>query len=348
MQPTRHLRIQMSHRATSLLAATALSATLVAGPARALTIVDSFDASITGSANAAQIEATIAAASNRIASLYSNSVTVNILFQTSASTGLGMSDNAIFSSSYSVYRNQLALDSLAHPGNTTLATAVNHLGSGNSASASTVAATGTLFKVLGYSGVPSCFDSGGNFASSCGGAGGVGIYDGIISFNNSNIVNWGGTIGPSQYDGVSVAQHEIDEVLGGGGGGSFVGAGYGAGVFGALDLYRYSAPGVGSFSTAAPSAYFSVDGGITSIVGFNQNGSGDYGDFLSSCPPGHIQDAFGCPGHLAETFLGSRQDTMLQALGYDHAAPAPLPGAGLASLGLLAFARRLTRRNAQG
>src|SRR5208282_328809 len=99
----------------------------------------------------------------------------------------------------------------------------------------------------------------------------------------------------------SVAMHEIDESLGIGGTGSFLGSGF-SGV-GDLDLFRYSAPGVRSYvttQTSSPLAYFSIDGGNTVLSYFNQTSGADYGDWLSNPIPNgfgpQVQDAFGEPG----------------------------------------------------
>jgi hypothetical protein len=52
-----------------------------------------------------------------------------------------------------------------------------------------------------------------------------------------------------------------------------------------LDLYRYSAPGVRSYSTSASvSSYFSVDGDSTNLVHFNQSSNGDFGDWDGLTP----------------------------------------------------------------
>ena len=57
----------------------------------------------------------------------------------------------------------------------------------------------------------------------------------------------------------------------------------------AADLFRYGAPGVRSFAlntstaepcTGTPTAYFSVNGGITNLSNYNNcNNGGDYGDW---------------------------------------------------------------------
>jgi PEP-CTERM motif len=80
-------------------------------------------------------------------------------------------------------------------------------------------------------------------------------------------------------------------------------------------------------------AYFSVDGGVTSIVGFNQYYTGDFGDFgplTDACsggghggPAGLIQDAFLCNNETGEAFTSASPEyKMLEAIGYN-----PLTGA---------------------
>jgi hypothetical protein len=95
------------------------------------------------------------------------------------------------------------------------------------------------------------------------------------------------------------------------------------------DLYRYSAPGVRSFSivdTTSPYAYFSINGGNTVLSYFNQtSGGSDYGDWLSD--PIHagygpqVQDAFGYPG--PNPALGVNELTALNVIGYNLVVPEP-------------------------
>ncbi|ARN82744.1 NF038122 family metalloprotease [Methylocystis bryophila] len=288
-----------------------------AAPAQALTIVDTFSGSVTSAANAAQIEATIQSASNAIASLYSNAFTATINFQLT-STGLGGSSQNLYAVSYASYTQALKNDSSSHSGNTTLATAVTNLSKGNDAGGKTpIALTSSLVDALGLGNVS---------------AGGT-VY------LNSSLMYFGTGQTPSGlYSGTAVIQHEIDEILGGGGAGSTLGTSLQGYYYGSLDLYRYSASGTASYTTnSSSSAYYSINGGATSLVAFNQTGRGDYGDFYNTCL---IQNYAGCPGHTPEAFAGSIESTMLQSIGYDlvggtafiSAAPAPSSGEGLASL----------------
>jgi hypothetical protein len=131
-------------------------------------------------------------------------------------------------------------------------------------------------------------------------------------------------------------------------------------AFGTLDLYRYSAPNTPSFTTSPDAtAYFSIDGGMSKIVGFNQQAPDDFGDFGDFGPPttpcsdgtfrgpdAFIQDAsLSCNNQQAEDYTpASPEYTMLLSIGYDPAA-VPEPGT-LALLGtsLLGFAALCRRR----
>jgi len=96
---------------------------------------------------------------------------------------------------------------------------------------------------------------------------------------------------------------------------------------GSLDLFRYSGSGVRSFTlnpTATP--YFSVDGGKTILVYFNQYGNGsDFGDWgdgvspadgLGNNPP-QVQDAFGS----ASPSMGANEFIALDVVGYTLTSP---------------------------
>ena len=283
------------HRSPGLYSITVLLALIGgAAPAQALNIIDTFSSSVTSNANAAQIEATILSASNAIASLYSNPVTVTINFQLTKQ-GLGGSSQYLYAASYASYTQALRNNSLANPANTALASAVANLSRGNDAAGRTpIAMTSALVDTLGL----------GNIS-----AGGT-VY------LNSSLMYFGTGSTPSNlYNGTGVIQHEIDEILGGGGAGSMLGTYLQNYYVGALDLYRYSSTGAPSYTTSPfATSYFSIDGGKTLLARFNQSGVGDYGDFYGT---NLIQNYAADLGQNPEPFAGSLESTMLQALGYD-------------------------------
>src|SRR5262249_17416771 len=111
------------------------------------------------------------------------------------------------------------------------------------------------------------------FADGTPGVGGP--YDGIITLNAAPPFSFTRPVTAGTFDAQMFTQHEIDEVLG-------LGSAVGGGFNGDLrpqDLFAWSAPGVRNLTTSG-SRFFSIDGGNTDIVGFNQVAGGDFGDWL--------------------------------------------------------------------
>ena len=303
-----------------------------------LDIVPTFDSTITSDPNAATIEAGIYATIARVESDISNNTTVNITFQEST-TGLGGSSTLAYTVPYSTYVNALetkqtlsasdvsAIGSLGFVAGTTVNNPVN--------GSSSVMVGTALARTLGIA----------NYNGS----------DGTISLNTS-IMNLSrtGTQNAGFYDLQAVAGHEIDEVLGIGGpgsalylSGSYTGQASPTGAVGVLDLYRYSSLNIRSF-TMDPSktAYFSINGGATRLVSFNQNGAygADFADWGnggtgtgddSGNNPAQLQDAYGAPGTMVN--IGANELTALDVIGYNlTVAPEPSTWAMmLGGLGIL-------------
>jgi hypothetical protein len=333
-------RVLISNR-RRLLAYTALAALSAAtSTAHAnIEIIPNFLSSITASPDAVQIEDAIDSAVNIFHNLYGNNLTITMDFSYTPSAAgdlLSTSQNS-YDMPYTAYVNALKADSAAHPGNIILATATANLSKGNDASGGNdMALSGAQVAMLGL--------------------GPASASDASININSNQSFAFSRPVPTSQYDLVGGLEHEIDEVLGGGGGGSTLNAiasfcandpsGFFC-KFGSLDLYRYSAPGVPSFSTSsAPSTYFSINGGQTKIVAFNQNSSGDFGDFApSGTGAGQlIQNAFNSMGQDEAYTSLSPEYTMMESIGYDGTVPEPSTWAimlvGFAGLGFAGYRRR--------
>jgi uncharacterized Zn-binding protein involved in type VI secretion len=74
--------------------------------------------------------------------------------------------------------------------------------------------------------------------------------------------------------------------------------------------------------------YFSINSGNTNIVRFNQDTSGDLGDWFSGpCPQAnpYVQNAFGCMDQSSDVTATSPEGISLDVIGYDLVSPPP-PG----------------------
>ena len=152
-----------------------------------------------------------------------------------------------------------------------------------------------------------------------------------IAFSGSLLT--GGTGGAPNVGLFSVAQQEINEVLG-------FPSGLKAGAPPAADginnttiaarpsdLFRYTGPGAGTFTnnadtsvncTASPRAIFSIDGGTTALAEWNNcDNGGDYGDFTLRDPK--RVEAYSGPDDVAGPMLTltSPEVIALDALGYN-------------------------------
>jgi hypothetical protein len=297
---------------------TALAASLAATSAAQanLNIIAVYDNSITKNANASKIEGAIQSAITVLDNLFSNNLKIDVDFTYNAASANNLlsTSQSEYIASYSTYTTALKAAASAAPANKVLATAVANLKYGNDANgASNIVLTGALVATLGL--------------------GPASLSNATININSLQNFSFTSSVSSSQYDLSGGLEHELDEVLGGGGAGSWLnyiqqdcakGGAY-CNLYGALDLYRYSKAHTPSFSTSgAVSSYLSFDGGVTKLVAFNQNSGGDYADFW---PPGAgagqlIQDAFNSKGKDEAFTAKSPEFAMLESLGYDGASAA--------------------------
>ena len=278
--------------------AAAALAVAFAGPAHALVIQPQFDASVTGMSNAAAVENAFITAANSLAGAFSNAATVNVKVswgsvggQSLPSSALGASLNNLYGYfSYGQMRSWLA----AAAQTTADRSAVASLGSTAPAGETRFVLTSAQAKGLGL------VDANGTGLD---GSIGFGGSTAGYTFDDSN------GVAANTYDFVSVATHELEEILG-----RISGLGSATPQYAtALDLFRYSATGVSSFDYNS-SAYLSIDGGKTDLGNYNYSGSGDRSDWLSTPYTTDAQDAYLYPGVKAT--LSTADLTALDVIGW--------------------------------
>jgi hypothetical protein len=311
-------------------------------PASASLIINpTYDSSITGNANSAALQAMIAQTIGIYQSLYRDPITISILFRYSTTqpngnalgaNTLAQSNYTVYSQGYNTYINALKAD--ATTGNDATANA-------NLPAASSFPNNPTRIDVSSADGRAVGLSTPGAMNGS-GAVGSGGTFDGIVTLNSGQPfqLSRAGGIAANEYDIQQSTEHEIDEVLGLG---SILPSTTDFTSNAAVrpeDLFRYSAPGTLSLtSSGSASSYFSINGGTTNLVAFNQNSGGDYGDWGANASP-LVQLAFSSPGTQSDVSATSPEGIALDVIGYDLSVPEPASMVLLVSgLVLLAAAR---------
>lgn len=340
---------KISRRRLSVLAgAASIVSGMSAVHAGNFSILPTYDTSITSLPNAAQVESAIAAGIAQITGAVDTRFTdvVTIKFQ-NMNTGLGSSLTPQASLPYTTYLADLQ----ANPNKTALqSSALATMPSGPIS-----ALNNNTQMYLTASNLAAIGDTA-DAASLVAGNGG---FNSKISFNFS-LLNPSRTSGQvvGNYDLQDTVMHEVNEVLGIGGNGTELGGNGSTSTppdsptdLGPLDFFRYSSPGTRSFTydTSAIS-YFSIDGGTTDLVHYNQTGNGDYGDWGNGIvgdqegnTPSQVQDAFGTPydvGGPAPENFGTNEITALQVVGYTPTAVPEPTTLSLIAFGALGLLRR--------
>jgi len=263
-----------------------------------------------------------------------NNFTLNVVFGSQAGGG-ATSIKFAGSLSYNDYYNALVTDS---SGDATDVSALASLGGSplvvdNPVTGSSqVNVTTTLGNVLGLESNAS------TVWSQCGGLSGNACID--LGLDDLNL-------GGSPVAGLmGIVQHEFNEVLGTSSALPNSGGTQPTDPS-AADLFRYTSSGVRGFSqntstsfpcSGTPTAYLSVDGGITNLDNYNNcNNGGDYGDWY--CDDGSQVQCFAGPGTVAASMiLGSPEVQLLDAVGYNFATPTATPEPASVALMMIGLA----------
>jgi hypothetical protein len=282
-------------------------------PATGLTINATFDSSITNDPNSAAIEAMISRAISIYELLFTNPVTIHIYFRYSLTspdgsflpTGAAAQSIAVgYQVPWNVYINALrahsqsADDSLANASLPAVALSTNII---------TKSANGRSLELN----TPPALLANGTIGDGA-------PYDGIVTLHWSFPFDFSRSGGRGNFDAQRATEHEIDEVIGLG---SRLGR-PGNDLF-PQDLFSWSSAGVRNITTSG-TRYFSINSGSTHIVNFNQNPSGDFGDWASTaCPQVHryVQNAFFCPEQYSDIAVNSPEGINLDVIGYNFATP---------------------------
>ncbi len=278
-------------------------------PTTGLTIHPTFDSSITGNPNAAAIQAMINRAIGIYESLFSDPITIQIRFRY-ASTGpdgshlpqgtVSQSDTGLYILAWNTFVSALRADAKTNNDNVANASLPANALSTNMRPSS---ANG---RAVGLNTPPVMFANGM--------VGQGGQYDGIVTLNSSKPFQFARPVNANSFDAQRLTEHEIDEVIGLG---SHLG--HNSNDLRPQDLFSWSSPAHRNI-TSSGTRYFSINSGMTNIVGFNQEAGADFGDWLSEpCPQTHPypQDAFACVGQSSDIAATSPEGISLDVIGYD-------------------------------
>src|SRR5258705_147165 len=278
-------------------------------PTVGLIIHPTFDSSITSNRNAASIEHMISRAISFHESLFADPIIIQIRFRysTTAPDGtplsmrtLALTNILLYPIPWSSYISALRADATTSNDTQANASLPGTALSGN------IRPSSAGGRAVGMNTPPAMFANGS--------VGQGRPYDAIVTLSSSAPYQFNRPPGASSFDAQRAIEHEVDEAIGfgsrlGGNGNDLR----------PQDLFSWSSPHNRNISTSG-SRYFSINGGVTNMVNFNQNPDGDLGDWLSEqCPQTHpyVQNAFACTGQSSDIAATSPEGINLDVIGYD-------------------------------
>lgn len=276
----------------------ALAATVLPFTVRGITIVPTYDSSITSLANAAQIEAAFATAAQAFENHFTNVATINlnVFFTNNISLGASIT-RFIGNPTYAQITNALHNARVSAADSNSVASLP---GSSPIASTNVWWVPRAQAKMLYPYGLTLVTTN--NSA-----------VDGSIFFASTVSYTFDATnrAVAGKFDFIGVAEHEISEVLG---------RGYALGTLGPngyqpFDLFRFTSAGVRNIIVTNIPVYFSTDNGVTALRSFYTNAAfGDVQDWLTTTIPDSY-DAFVSSGQA--NWLSPVDITALDVLGYN-------------------------------
>ena len=278
-------------------------------PAAGLVIHPTFDSTITNSPNSAVIQATINRAISIYQTVFTDPITIEIRFRYAETlpngtpvTGISQSLTVVYGSGWNTWINALRGDATSandHTANATLpATAL--FGGILSSSANG--------RALGLNTPPAMFPDGT--------VGTGGPYDAIITLNSASQLQFSRPTDATRFDAQRAIEKEIDSVMG---------LLYSISDFMPIDLFSWSSAGSRNFETSGR-RYFSINGGVTLIIDYNQDPNGSLAAWISEpCPQPHpyVQNAFPCTGQSSDISATSPEGINLDVIGYNLAQTGP-------------------------
>ena len=278
-------------------------------PTVGLVIHPTFDSSITNSSNSAAIQATINRAISIHEALFTDPITIEILFRyaTALPDGTPVSEisqslTVVYGTGWDTWINALKGD--ATSGNDNIANATLPA----TALFPGIVAASANGRALGQNTPPAMFADGT--------VGTGGPYDAIVTLNSATQLQFSRPTDANRFDAQRAIEKEIDNVMG---------LLYSTTDFVPIDLFSWSASGTRNFDISGR-RYFSIDGGVTTVTDFNQNTNGSLAGWVSeACPQTHpyVQNAFPCAGQFSDISATSPEGINLDVIGYNLAQTGP-------------------------